>query len=211
MAQKMMQKLPEGVKEGKEKISVTEELTTEHGMLDRVMLAMDHTLKKAGSSTKADLSAINKGCSLIRMVVDDHHSKFEEDSIYPKFENTEMSGFVSTLRTQHSEGRKMIDRMMDMSKSGSIRESSDLDTLRSMFRDYHDMMMAHAAWEQTILFPALEGKLSSDELKKLKERQEEHEEKLLGKDATEKSYNMLAEIESSAGISGLSDFTRRAK
>jgi hemerythrin-like domain-containing protein len=211
MAQMMMERIPEGLEDGKEEISATEELASEHGMLDRIMLAMDRKLKMAGAGGKADLSVINMGCGMIKQLVDQHHMVVEEEHIYPRFENTELADFADVLKNQHNEMRKMVSRMENLSKTGAVRDRSEMEELNRLFRDFHDMVMAHAAWEQTVLFPVMAGTWSKDELEELKEKQEEHEKKLLGKDATEKAYTMLMDLEKSAGISGLDDFTRRLK
>lgn len=83
-----------------------------------------------------------------------------------------------------------------------------MEELRTAFTEFHDMMMAHAAWEQMVLFLAMEGKMSEKELDELKEAQEEDEKRLLGDDAEEKVYGMLADLESACGVTGLRDFTR---
>ena len=61
----------------------------------------------------------------------------------------------------------------------------------------------------------ISGNLGASELKAseqaLKDAQEEHEEELLGEDASEKVYAMLGEIEAAAGVESVKDFTRRAK
>jgi hemerythrin-like domain-containing protein len=206
-----MGRIPEGLEEGKEEISATEELASEHGMLDRIMLAMDHKLKMAGAGGKADFGVINTACGMIKQVVDQHHMVVEEEQIYPKFERTELADLAKVLKNQHIEMRKMVARMESLSKTGAVRDRSEMEELNRIFRDFHDMTMAHAAWEQTVLFPVMQGTWSEDELDDLKEMQEKHEEKLLGKDATKKTYAMLADLEKAAGITSLNDFTRRMK
>jgi hemerythrin-like domain-containing protein len=211
MAQVTTQRMPPGLEEGVEKMSATEELGFEHAMLDRILLAMDETLMMAGSPSKADLSPVNEACNMIKEVVDKHHMKIEEDEIYPKFEDTDLSDFASTLKSQHDDMRKLVARMEDLSKTGAVRDRSEMDELKRIFNDFHKMVMAHAAWEETVLFPTMEGTWSEDELNDLRETQEEHEKKLLGKDAVNKVYGMLTDLESSAGITGVQDFTRRLK
>lgn len=206
MAQMTMERPPSGLKEGIEKISATQELGVEHAMLNRIMLAMDHSMKMAGKGSKSGLEPVVRGCELIKEVVDKHHMKIEEEEVYPRFENTKLSDLARTLKDQHVEMRKLVSRMENLAKRGS-----DLDELKSTFMDFHDMTMAHAAWEESLLFPCMEGTWSDRDLKNLKETQEKHEKKLLGDDATQKVYSMLAELESAAGVSGLRDFTRRAK
>ncbi len=205
MAQKTMVKMPGGVEDGLEKMSATEELCVEHALLDRIMLAMDHTLKMANGE-KVDLSPISKACAMIYQVVDQHHMKIEEDEIYPKFRKGELSSLIGEMERQHDRARELVARMDDLSKGG--KKKADVDELRETFMDFHDMIMAHAAWEQSVLFPVVEGKMSEKELDALKETQEEHEKELLGENATEKVFDMLADLESSAGVMGLKDFTR---
>ncbi|WP_048198683.1 hemerythrin domain-containing protein [Methanocella arvoryzae] len=206
MAQMMMKKPPSGLEDGIEKISATQELGLEHALLDRIMLAMNHTIRMAGKGSKSSLEPCVRGCELIKQVVDKHHMVMEEEEIYPRFENTKLADLARVLKDQHTEMRKMVARMENLASKGS-----DVDELRNTFMDFHDMVMAHAAWEETCLFPCMEGTWSQSDLDNLKETQEKHEKKLLGEDATMKIYGMVSELESSAGISGLKDFTRRAK
>ncbi|HUL62581.1 MAG TPA: hemerythrin domain-containing protein [Methanocella sp.] len=210
MAQKMMQRMPPGLEEGVEKMSATEELSFEHAMLDRILLAMDKTLM-AGTSPKADLSPIDQACDMIKQVVDQHHMKIEEEEIYPKFADTGLSDFVATLESQHDDMRRLVARMADLSKTGAVRDRSEMDELKRDFDNFHKMVMAHAAWEESVLFPAMLGTWSEDELNDLRETQEEHEKKLLGKDAVKKVTGMLLDLESAAGITDVSDFTRKVK
>ncbi len=207
----MMQRMPPGLEEGVEKMSATEELSFEHAMLDRILLAMDKTLMGAGTSSKADLSPISQACDMIKQVVDQHHMKIEEEEIYPKFADTDLSDFVATLESQHNDMRRLVGRMADLSKTGAVRDRSEMDELKRVFNDFHKMVMGHAAWEETVLFPAMLGTWSEDELDDLREIQEEQEKKLLGKDAVKKVTGKLLDLESSAGIAGVGDFTRRLK
>ena len=207
MAQKMMRRLPPGLEDGMEKMSPTEELCVEHAQLTRIMLAIDHTLQAAGKSPKSSLRPVNQACAMIKQLVDEHHMKIEEGYIYPKFEDTELGDFVKVLKNQHIEARKMVAKMTNMSKGGR----PDMDELRSTFTDFKDMITAHAAYEESCLFPAMEGTWSDDQLADLREKQEEDEKRLLGNDATEKTFNMLKDLETSCGIEGINDFTRRSR
>lgn len=212
MSQEVLQRPPPGLDEAMEKISATEELCIEHGMLDRIMLAMDHAMKMAGNSPKADLSPISKACDMISLVVDQHHMKIEEDEIYPKFEKDPvLKNLASELKIQHDEARKMVAMMSEMSQAGKSHSKADMEDMKRVFTDFKDMLTAHAAREETVMFVAMEGTWSDDELQALKDAQEEHEEKLLGEDAAEKVYAMLGQIEAAAGVDSLKDFTRRAK
>jgi hemerythrin-like domain-containing protein len=211
MAQKTMQRMPEGLEDGLEKMSPTEELAVEHGQLTRILLAMDKTLKAASGSSRASLAPIQQACQMIKQSVVDHHMKIEEKEIYPQFEDTDLADFIASLKLQHAEARKLVARMNDLSKTGKVRDKSEMEELNKVFNDFKEMITAHAAWEDTVLFPVMEGTWSKADLKDLREKQEQDEKKLLGKDAVEKQFNMLADLDNSCGITGLSDFTRRLK
>lgn len=211
MVQEVLERTPPGLDKAMEKISATEELCIEHGMLDRIILAMGHTLKTAGGRANADLSPINLACDMITKVVDDHHMKIEEKLVYPKFaKDSKLGSLVSDLKVQHDEARKMVAKMDELARKTSIK-SAEFEELNRVFLDFREMITAHAAREATVLFPAMEGTWSESELKELKESQEKDEKKLLGKDADEKIYKMLGDVESAAGIESVKDFTRRLK
>jgi hemerythrin-like domain-containing protein len=207
MAQKVLQRPPPGLEEAMEKISPTEELCIEHAMLDRIMLAMNHTMKMSGGK-KSDFKTIVQACDMIKQVVDEHHMKLEETEVYPKFEGDPVLGpMIEDFEEQHDEARKMVGRMRELADS----DKPDTSELKRVFTDFHDMMMAHGAREETVLFPAMEGTWSDKDLDALKEAQEEDEKKLLGEDADEKIYEMLGDLEAAAGIESVADFTRRLK
>ena len=179
-------------------------------MLIRIMLAMDNTIKAIDMDRKPDIEVITMGCSLLHQLVDLHHMRFEEENIYPLFENGEYSGFISAMRSQHDEGRKFVARIEALCKSGN-RGRSQLEELKNYFTDFHEMMLAHVAFEESVLFPVMEGTLSGDELEELKIRGREQEESLFGPDATQKAFDMLYQLEAAAGVKGASHFTKKAR
>jgi hypothetical protein len=69
------------------------------------------------------------------------------------------------------------------------------------------MYAAHAAWEDTELFPAYRKQFSEAELDKLGERFEEQEHKLLGSAGFEGALREVGDIERTLGIHDLAKFT----
>ena len=211
MAQKMMKRMPSGLEDGLEKMSPTEELDVEHGQLTRILLAMDNVLRGSASVPKANLGPIDQACKMIRQSVVDHHMKIEEEYVYPRFEDTDLADCASTLKTQHIEARKLLAHMESLAKSGTLRDRAEMEELKRTFNDFKDMITAHAAFEETVLFPVMEGTWSQKDLDNLREIQEEDEKKLMGDNAAEKMFEMLTSLESSCGVTGLRDYTRRMK
>lgn len=209
MAQKMMRRMPSGIEEGLEKMSPTEELAVEHAQLTRILLAVDNAIRSEGGITRARLDPVNQACRMIRQAVVDHHMKVEEEHVYPRLQDTELADCASTLKTQHIEARKLLARMESLSKPGAARGRAEMDDLTRTFNDFKDMIAAHAAFEESIVFPYMLANWSQKDLDNLREIQEQDEKKLMGDDAVEKLYGMLVDLESSCGITGLKDYTRR--
>jgi hypothetical protein len=69
------------------------------------------------------------------------------------------------------------------------------------------MYRPHAAREDTILFPAFHGSMKEKEFRRLGERFEEREHKLLGKEGFEGVLERVAQIERDLGIFELDRFT----
>jgi hemerythrin superfamily protein len=101
--------------------------------------------------------------------------------------------------------------MESLAKSGTVKSRGDMDELKRCFNDFKDMITAHAAFEETVVFPFMEGNWSEKELNNLREAQESDEKKLMGDDAVQKTYDMITSLESSCGVTGLRDYTRRLK
>lgn len=210
MAQILEKHLPDGLDEGLARMSVAGELSVEHALLGRILLAMGNTIQAIDTGAKPNLDVIRRGCGLIKQFVEQHHMTFEEESIYPRFEKGEIADFVGTLRLQHAEARKLVARIDARVMTGKQMGGPEMGELKRDFTSFRDMILAHAAYEESVLFPVMRGSLSDDELGELKGRDVGQIQKLFGKDATRKLYGAVMELESMAGIVRLSSLTRKA-
>jgi hemerythrin-like domain-containing protein len=192
--------------DGVQKMPLTEELALEHGMLMRIMLAMN-TMIKGAEGGRPNMDALSMACDMIRKLVDEHHMKFEEEQIYPRFEKGDMADFVKTLKAQHDEARRFVSQMSQTTKMGQITTST-IENLRRNYTAFQDTLTAHAAFEETLLFPLVRGSISDDELNRLKTAFKEQESRIVGSDPTRKAYTLLSELESKAGINDLSFYTK---
>jgi hemerythrin-like domain-containing protein len=73
------------------------------------------------------------------------------------------------------------------------------------------MYRPHEAREDTVLFPALHGLLSAEQLHELGEQFEEQEEKLFGEGGFDKTVEQVAAIEKQLGIYDLAQFTPKSE
>ena len=65
----------------------------------------------------------------------------------------------------------------------------------------------HAAFEDTIVFPAWKATLSEEQLDEMGDKFEEIEQQQFGKDGYEDAVKQIGEIEGALGLGDLSQFT----
>jgi hemerythrin-like domain-containing protein len=205
----MVPRAPPELIKGVKNMPITEELSLEHSLLTRILLVLNNMIMAPDSGPQPNMKLFAMACTMMKQVVDMRHMKFEEESIYPMFDNGELANFVSTLRVQHDEARKFVARMDTISKSGTLNQPQ-VEELKRDFVAFQTMITAHAAYEESILFTVIEGALSDEQMRELKSRGVKQEESLLGPNATQKVYDMLAEFEDMAGVTGLSFYTKKA-
>lgn len=189
-------------------VSPTEALSREHAMLTRLLLAMDNVANMAAEDMSTDVSPINKATQMIKRVVIDHHSKFEEEQIYPRFEGNDLlSSLTEVLEDQHDQAERINQALADLTKSGKIDDESGIDELLILCGSLKDMLTAHAAWEESVLFPAMYDLCPQDYMSQLKSRMDDAERKLLGDRGPEALYEELGRIEEACGTHDLDAFT----
>lgn len=79
--------------------------------------------------------------------------------------------------------------------------------LSNALRLFTRMYRPHAAWEDTVLFPAFRSIVSDHEYSALGEEFEEKEHALFGKEGFEKIVADVSELERTLGINNLAGFT----
>jgi len=224
-------------KEKESGVNPVEDLMREHGVLRRVLLIYDEAISRIKEAKELPSGVVADSAGVIRSFVEDYHEKLEEDEIFPHFEKAaKLNDLVKVLLVQHQAGRSLTDFIFKLIKPESPktdeteRESSaavqqiwggtplfwkgkgkssgfsKLD-LSSAMQQFNYMYRAHAAWEDTVLFPAFRSIVSPGEFDELGEKFEDREKKLFGKEGFEKTLESVGEIEKKLGIHELSKFT----
>jgi hemerythrin-like domain-containing protein len=190
-----------------EKISPSEDLMREHGMLNRILLIYDFCRNQLLTGQEFPLNAITESAAIIRKFIEDYHEKLEEDFIFPKFGDSHpLSGLVKTLRQQHDAGRNVTGQILNYSKSKTITADENIKLI-SLINDFNRMYRPHEAREDTVLFPALKKMVSKHEYDSMGEDFEKKEHDLFGEDGFEVMVDKVAAIEKQLGIFELSQFT----
>jgi len=192
--------------EGQE-VSPPEDLMQEHGLLNRVLLIYDTCKMRLINKQDFPRESLTNAANVIRTFVEDYHEKQEENYLFPRFKKAnQLTDLVNTLLQQHQAGRRLTDRIKQLSSS---KTSTDTETqqLIQLLTAFNTMYRPHEAREDTVLFPAFRKIVSKNEYDSLGEEFENNEHKLFGKDGFESMVNKVADIEKSLGIYELSQFT----
>jgi hemerythrin-like domain-containing protein len=203
------EKKKETGKEKEEGIPPTEDLMREHGVLRRILLVYD----EAGRRLPADdavVGVIGTAAGIVRRFVEGYHEKLEEQFVLPKLEKAgKLVDMAKIIRVQHAAGRKLTDSISKNAKAGKGASAEQRRAIIADMQSFGRMYTAHAAWEDTDIFPAYRTMFTVTELDKLGDQFEEQEHKLLGGSGFEGSLNDVGALEKALGIHDLAKYTPR--
>jgi hemerythrin-like domain-containing protein len=193
-----------------EGIPPTEDLMREHGVLRRILLVYQEAVGRLGTDDAAALGVIGGAAALVRRFVEEYHEKLEENFVLPSLEKQgKLAELTGVIRAQHAAGRKLTESILQNAKPGKLPTVDQRRTLVATIQAFARMYAAHAAWEDTELFPVYRGLFSEAELDKLGDKFEEQEHKLLGASGFEGAVKEVSDLEKALGIRGLASFTPR--
>lgn len=192
-----------------EKISPSEDLMREHGVLNRVLLIYDEHLRMLSEKRPFDGSVLASAADIVRHFVEEYHEKLEEDFLFPRFRKAgKHVKLVDTLQAQHKAGRELTAKIRELGATATLKYvSSDTDKLADALRAFLRMYRPHEAREDTVLFPAFRSIVSDHEYDSLGEDFEKKEDQLFGDEGFFKVVDQVAALEKKLGIFDLTQFT----
>lgn len=193
---------------GAEDIPPTEDLMREHGVLRRILIIYDEAARRLAGADAVALGVVSAAAGIVRRFVEGYHEKLEEEFVLPKLEKAaKLTELTKVIRVQHAAGRKLTDAIIKDAKAGA--SAAQRRTIVAAMQSFARMYAAHAAWEDTELFPVYRAQFTEAQLHELGERFEEQEHKLLGGGGFEGSLKEVRDLESAIGIHDLAAFTPR--
>jgi len=194
-------------KEQEDGIPPTEDLMREHGVLRRLLLVYDEAGRRLPGDD-AVVEVVATAAGIIRRFVEGYHEKLEEQFVLPKLEKAgRLVELAKIIRGQHVAGRKLTDAISKNAKAGKGAGAEQRRALVADMQSFARMYGAHAAWEDTDIFPAYRSMFTETELDKLGEQFEEQEHKLLGRSGFEGSLKEVGDLEKALGIHDLARYT----
>lgn len=191
-----------------EEVSPPEDLMREHGVLKRILLIYGEAIRRIEANQELPPEPLGDSAKIIRQFVEDYHEKLEEDFLFPRFKKAnKLVDLVDVLLQQHQAGRRLTDMTMRLTTSQALKNADDRRSLADSMRQFVRMYSPHEAREDTVLFPAFRGVVSSHEFDSLGEDFEKKEDELFGEDGFFKVVDRVADIEKKLGIYDLAQFT----
>jgi hemerythrin-like domain-containing protein len=191
-------------------VTAIEDLMCEHGVLRRALFVYGEAttrLRKNPSAVPPD--ALARTAKLFRAFGEDYHEKkLEETFIFPavKRGGGQAARLSDILVEQHNRGRAITDYILAIAKGGKL-DSGNIESLARVMESMVRMYRAHAAREDTVVFPSWKQILTIQQFEEMNERFEDIEHEMFGEDGFDKAVKQIADIEIELGLAELSQFT----
>lgn len=191
-----------------QEISATEDLMREHGILRRILIVYSEVpamLRRP--QARFDASAIGDAAVLFRDFGENYHERrLEEERVFPDVVRYggAAARLVPVLLRQHGRGRDITRYILDATKGGRLGDGEALArAMESMARMYQP----HAAWEDTLLFPAWKERHTQVQLDDVSEEFEDIEKRMFGTDGFDDAVERIGRIEARLGLGNLDRYT----
>ena len=195
-------------KEVQAQVTATEDLMREHGVLRRLLLIYEEIARRLKCCQDFPAPVLTDATGLIRRFIQDHHEKLEEEHVFPRFEKAgKMVALVQILRGQHEAGRQLLDHLQTQGAPGAVKNFVQRAQLEAFLLLFVRMYRPHAAWEDTVVFPALRAVMTPAEFVDLGKRFGDLEQAHFGADGLDKFVLEVGEMEKTLGIHDLEQFT----
>jgi hemerythrin-like domain-containing protein len=192
--------------------SPAEDLMHEHGLLGRVLLVYEESMRRLGKVEQpVQPEIIRDAAQIVRTYIEDHHEKLEETYIFPRFERSttkEHADLVKVLREQHEAGRRLTDRILKLAGT-KLDDPVNRTQMQATLLDFVRMQRPHESREDTVLFPAFRKLVSVGEYRDLGAELTKSEQRTPA-GGLEMMVEKVSSLERQLGVYDLSKFTPKA-
>jgi hemerythrin-like domain-containing protein len=187
---------PEGEEED---VTPSEDLMREHGFLRRVAFLYDDAARRLDEKQAVPLDALASAATIVQRFIESYHEKMEEELVFPRFEKAQkLADMTAVLRRQHVTGRELTAQILSLAKTSLA--DAERTQLAIALRHFDRLYRAHAAREDTVLFPALRELVGGKAYAELGEQMEDKEHEMLGEGGFEHAVDEVAKLEAAFGF-----------
>lgn len=191
-------------------VTALEDLMREHGVLRRALLVYSEVAAKLRSNPSVLVfDTIHKTAQLFRAFSEDYHEKkLEEKYIFPAVKKAggQAASYPDILIAQHKREREITDYILNVTQRAKF-DTDNAESLAMVLDSLVRMYRAHAAREDTIVFPAWKQTLTAEQLDQMNEKFEEIEHQQFDEDGFENAVRQISNIETELGLADLAQFT----
>lgn len=187
--------------------SPIEDLSKEHGVLERLLLIYDKVINDAASGMGFNARAINGATRIFKDYIGEHHDRCEERYIFPKFrEANYIVELIDILQYQHDVAKRLTGEILERTSPGSPMDESGVKRVTSLCCSLVYMYRPHMSREQTVVSPTFYDIVTEGYIKDIKEEMEAEEKKLLGETGFRGLVGRVSEIEKEVGTHDLQQY-----
>jgi hemerythrin-like domain-containing protein len=188
-------------------VSPTEDLMQEHGVLRRLMLVYDELARRLKTEAAVPSQVLAKANDIIHRFIQEYHERNEETQLFNRFSSAgKMVELVAVLYQQHLAGRKIISEINVLNTDANLQNPLQRPRVAELLIAFNRLYRPHAAWEDTVLFPAFPSVISRKDYAALGETFDQEEVKLFGADGFANVVGQVADLEKELGIYDLQQF-----
>jgi hemerythrin-like domain-containing protein len=176
----------------------TEELKHDHEIIMHMLAGAEKLSRSIISTRTVNTVKVKDVIDFSRHFTDMcHHSK-EEKHFFVRLQERGMSkdqGPIAVMLYEHRLGRELIHEIENALNQYELGKKEDSETVAKTMLRYIELLKAHIAKENNILFPMSEKILTPADQHSLEESFKIIEEQEIGVDAHEKYHRMAHEID----------------
>jgi hemerythrin-like domain-containing protein len=191
-------------------VTATEDLMREHGVLRRALFVYSETVVRLRADpSRVAPDALQRTAKLFRAFGEEYHEKkLEEAYIFPAVKSAggAAASYPDILVAQHDRGREITDYVISVTQGAKLG-AGGAEPLARALESFVRMYRAHAAREDTIIFPAWKQTLTAKQLDEIGDKFEEIEREQFGSDGYEDAVKQIGDIEGALGLADLAQFT----
>jgi len=185
-----------------DELSAVEDLMREHGVIRRILVVYREAATRLRLKPASVVSeALHQAALLMQAFGEDYHEKqLEETHIFPALKKAggQSASLIDTLTAQHQRGREITSYVLQSTRQTLV--AANAASLARALEGFARMYEEHAAFEDTLVFPAWKRALSQQALAEMGERFEAIEHQTFGKDGFDDAQQKIAAIETRLGI-----------
>jgi hemerythrin-like domain-containing protein len=111
---------------------------------------------------------------------------------------------IQELKMQHGTSYELTQRILKLTSAGKLNAEAV-----GYMADYRKMYTHHAAWEDTVIFPAFDALEKKHDIEELAATFSTEERKILGHDGFDSFLSQISEVEKQLNIFELSTSTAK--